>query len=120
MFSTVIALKNAAAVVVNYTRVVADLTKAVYSRAGSTLSLPNLMTISHQPAKAPTGTDRHLLKVSRTAATTEGKLVTSVWNVTAAIPREGITREAINDDIAAIREFFLDEARVTAFLANEC
>lgn len=120
MFASSLTLKNAAAAVVTYIRVVADLTKAVYAHATSTLSLPIQLTIAHQVAKSPTGTDRHLLKHARTVSTLEGKLVTSVFNVTAAIPREGITRAHINDDIAALREFLNDEARVTAWLNGEC
>lgn len=120
MFNATITLKDAAAANVIYTRAMADLVKAVYSRAGSTLSLPVTMVISHQLAKVPNGTDRHLLKCARSASTTEGKITTSIFNVTGSIPREGITRAMINDDIAAIREFFNDSARVDAWLAGEC
>lgn len=120
MFNATISLKDAAAAAVVYTRAMADLVKAVYTRAGSTLSLPVTMTVSHQLAKVPTGTDRHLLKHSRSAVTTEGKITTAIFNVTGSIPREGITRAMINDDIAAIREFFNDTARVDAWLNGEC
>lgn len=105
-FDSTITLKNAANQDVTFLRLNADSSKVTYALSTATLSEPVLLTIGHQMTSAMDGSDRHLVKVSKTVLDTDGRPRTATINVTKADPRLGVTR-ADRDDMLAYAKSFL-------------
>lgn len=57
----------------------------------STLDEPRTVTFSHTISSDPNGTDRHLVKMSRTDDDADGVPHTGTVHVVVALPREGVT-----------------------------
>lgn len=117
-FAPTIVLKNAAAAVENFLRLAADSGKVTYALATASLNAPVILTIGHQMTSSREGSDRHLVKISRTVLDSDNKPFTLVLNCTLSVPRLGIARTDVNNAIAEMKEFF-SEANVDALLRGE-
>lgn len=113
-----IVLKNAAAANEDFIRISNDTNKVSYSLSTATLSEPALLVINHQMATSLQGTDRHLVKITKTKLDTASVAKTATLNFTLAVPRSGITRAHIDDMIAELKEF-LNTARVDSLMRGE-
>lgn len=117
-FASTIVLKDAAAANENFLRLAADSSKVTYALSSATLNAPVILTIGHQMTSAMDGSDRHMVKISRTVLDSDNKPRTLVLNCTLAVPRLGIARTDVNNAIAELKEFF-GTANVDALLRGE-
>lgn len=117
-YASPIVLKNAAAANENFVRLAADASKVSYMLATSTLQAPVNLVIGHQLTSAQDGSDRHLVKISRTVVGTDLKPRTVVISCTVSVPRNTVTRANVDDSIAELKEF-LTTANVDALLRGE-
>lgn len=118
-FASTIVLKDAAAASENFLRINADSQKVNYALASASLSTPVTLTIGHQMTSARDGSDRHLVKVSRTVLDSNFVARTAVLNCTLSVPRLGISRVNIDNSVAELIEFFKTTANVDALLRGE-
>lgn len=118
-FASPIVLKDAAAANENFLRIAADKTQVSYMLATATLSAPVSLVIGHQMTSAQDGSDRHLVKISRTVIGTDSRPRTMIINCSLSIPRQSVSRTDINNSIAELREFLLSTANVDALLRGE-
>lgn len=118
-FSSPIVLKDAAAANENFIRLSGDKAQVTYALQTATLNAPVLLVVGHQMTTAPEGSDRHLVKISRTVIGTDAKPRTSVLNCTLSVPRSTISRTDVNNMIAELREFLVSTANVDALLRGE-
>lgn len=118
-FASTLVLKNAAAANENFTRLSSDKSQVSYALATATLNAPVLLIIGHQMTNSAEGSDRHLVKMSRTVIGADSKARTLVMNCTFSVPRNGISRTDINDSIAELREFLGTTANVDSLLRGE-
>lgn len=117
-FASTIVLKDAAAANENFLRLFADSSKVTYGLSTATLNAPVNLIIGHQMTSAMEGSDRHMVKITRTVLDASGRPFTMVLNLTLSIPRAGIARGDINNAIAELKEF-LGTANVDALLRGE-
>lgn len=118
-FVSPIVLKDAAAANQNFIRLASDKTQVSYALQTATLNAPVLLVIGHQMTSSPEGSDRHLVKISRTVIGTDSKARTAVLNCTLSVPRNTISRTDVNNCIAELREFLNSTANVDALLRGE-
>lgn len=117
-FASTIVLKNAAAAIQTFLRLNSDKSQVNYALSTSSLSAPVSLVIGHQMTSAPDGSDRHLVKISRTVIGADNKAKTCVLNCTLSVPRVTISRTNVDDCIAELKEF-LATANVDALLRGE-
>jgi hypothetical protein len=117
-FASTIVLKDAAAASENFLRLAADSQKVTYCLQTATLSEPVVLTVGHQMTSAQDGSDRHLVKITRTVLDSDSRPRTLVLNCTISVPRLGISRTDIDDSVAELKEFF-STANVDALLRGE-
>lgn len=117
-FASTIVLKNAAAVAEDFLRLHSDSSKVTYALGGSTLNAPVTLIIGHQMTSALEGSDRHMIKITRTVLDTSNRPFTLVLNTTISVPRAGVSRTDVNNAIAELKEFF-STANVDALLRGE-
>lgn len=117
-YAATLTLKDRAAANQTFVRLKSDNSQVSYGLQTANLSTPTLLTIGHQMTNSPTGSDRHLVKVSKTVLDSSNKQVTAVLNFTLAVPRTAITRNDVDDMIAELKEF-LATANVDALLRGE-
>lgn len=118
-FPTTIALKNAAGTAETFIRIGQDGDTVKYLLGTSTLTAPVELTIGHQMTKSADGSDRHMVKMSRTVIGTDLKPRTIVLNLTGSIPRSAITRTNVDDGLAELKEFVSQVAMIDALLRGE-
>lgn len=118
-FASTIVLKDAAAASENFLRITADSQKVNYALATASLATPVTLTIGHQMTSSRDGSDRHLVKVSRTVLDSNSTARTAVLNCTFSVPRQGISRTDIDNSIAELIEFLKTPANVDALLRGE-
>lgn len=117
-YASTIVLKNAAAANENFLRCTADSSKVTYMLGTSSLSLPVNLVIGHQLTSAQDGSDRHMVKLTRTVLDSDSRPRTLVVNCTLSVPRLGISRVNVDDTIAELKEFF-STANVDALMRGE-
>lgn len=117
-YASTLVLKDNAAATENFIRLSADTSKVTYALESATLSNPTTLIIGHQMTSSLEGSDRHLVKITRTVTDSESRTRTAVLNCTLSVPRLGISRTDLNNAIAELKEF-LSEANVDALLRGE-
>lgn len=117
-YANTLVLKDAAAANENFLRLNADSQKVNYALATSTSSEPVLLVIGHQMSSAIDGSDRHMIKISRTVLDSNSRPRTLVITCTVSVPHLGIARTDVNNGIAELKEFF-STANVDALLRGE-
>lgn len=117
-YASTLVLKNAAAANENFLRLNGDSSKVNYALSTGTLQEPVLLNIGHQMTSALDGSDRHLVKLTRTVLDSDNRPRSLVINCTIAVPRVGIARTDVDDGIAEIVSFF-STANVDALLRGE-
>lgn len=117
-FASTIVLKDAAAANENFLRLNADSSKVTYALSSSTLNAPVLLTIGHQMSSSIDGSDRHMIKLTRTVLDSDNRARTLVLNCTLSVPRLGVARTDVNNALAELKEF-LSTANVDALLRGE-
>lgn len=118
MFASPLALKNAAAAIVNFVKLTSDATKSIFAATSGTLSTPNTLQIGHQMTSSVDGSDRHLVKIAKTVLDAQSRPRTVVMNFTLSVPRVGPSRTDVDDVIAELKEFLVT-ANVDALLRGE-
>lgn len=118
-YPATITLKNAAGTAETFIRIGQEGDVVKYLLSTSTLSAPVELTIGHQMTKSADGSDRHMVKLSRTVIGTDLKPRTSVWNLTGSVPRSTVTRTTTDDCLAEQKEFISQVALVDALLRGE-
>lgn len=118
MFASPLTLKNGSAANVSMIKLTSDNLSSKWAAYSSTLSTPNSMQIAHTMTTAPDGSDRHLVKLSKTVLDSNSRPRTAVLNCTLSVPRVGIVRLDVDDIIAELREFLVT-ANVDALLRGE-
>lgn len=118
-FASPIVLKNAADTNENFIRLNGDGQKVNYLYEGSTLSEPISLQIGHQMTTSPQGSDRHLVKISRTVIDSDNSPRTLVLNCTLSVPRVGITASDVKDAVAELESFISVNSNVDALLRGE-
>lgn len=117
-FPSPIVLKDAAAANENFIRLFGDSSKVNYALGSATLSEPVALVIGNQRTSAQDGSDRYMVKISRTVLDSDSRPRTLVINCTISVPRVGIARTDVNNSIAELKEFF-STANVDALLRGE-
>jgi len=118
MFASPLTLKNGSAANVSMIKLTSDNVSSKWASSASTLSTPNTLQIAHTMTTAPDGSDRHLVKLSKTVLDANSRPRTAVLNCTLSVPRVGIVRLDVDDIIAELKEF-LGTANVDALLRGE-
>lgn len=117
-YASTLTLKDRSAANQTFVRLKADNTQVSYGLQTADLNTPTLLVIGHQMTNSPTGSDRHLVKISKTVLDASNKQVTAVMNFTVSVPRVAVTRNDIDDMIAELKEF-LATANVDALTRGE-
>lgn len=117
-YASTIVLKDAAAASENFLRIAATSDKVTYALSSATLNQPVVLTIGHQMTSASDGSDRHMVKLTRTVLDSDNRPRTLVVNCTVSVPRVGIARTDVNNALAELKEF-LGTANVDALLRGE-
>lgn len=117
-YASTLTLKDRAAASQTFVRLKSDNSQVVYALQTAALNTPTLLAIGHQMTNSPTGSDRHLVKITKTVLDSSNKQITAVMNFTIAVPRTAITRNDIDDMVAELKEF-LATANVDALLRGE-
>lgn len=76
----------------NYVQISLNGTEAIYRDDSSSLQNPRTLRVSHENAKAPDGTDRHLVQLVRVDDDADGVPYTGTVHVVLAVPREGVSQ----------------------------
>lgn len=118
-YASTISLKNAAASAETFTRLSQSGETVEYLLTTSTLSAPVKLQIGRQMTKSPDGSDRHMVKISRTVIGTDLKPRTTTWTITGSVPRSTISRINVDDCLAELKEFILTTANIDALLRGE-
>lgn len=118
-YAPIIVLKNQANQNENFIRLAADKSQVSYALQTSTLNEPVNLMIGHQMTSSLTGSDRHLAKVTSVFSSPNGSRVVLPLHCTLAVPRQGVSRAMVDDNIARLVTALKDVAFIDAWLRGE-
>lgn len=118
-YAPIIVLKNKADQNENFIRLAADKAQVSYALQTSTLNEPVNLVIGHQMTSSLTGSDRHLAKITSVVSSANGSRVVLPLHCTLAVPRQGVSRTMVDDNIARLITALKDAAFIDAWLRGE-